>query len=116
MGNVQEIGTLFTVSKFVQSELELRLRFRHQLKEEDYKLRPDWKQHLTSQHKNYGWEHFEQFQPLPPQGRLPCTAWTWQDEACDKASSPADAENDSIWRSPASSPAKSPPAQPLPAL
>lgn len=76
-GTLQEIGTLFTASKFIQSALEDRLRFKHQLMEEDYKLRPEWKKELRPEHKNYGWEYFGQFQPAARREPLPYIGWTW---------------------------------------
>lgn len=77
-GRMQHIGTLVTVSEFVQSALETRLRFRHQLKEEDYEIHPEWKAQLTAKHKNYGWEHFERFQEDACGFPLKCTSWVWQ--------------------------------------
>jgi hypothetical protein len=57
-GPLQHIGDVVMVSEFVESELEHSLRFRHQLKEDDYALRPSWVSQLRDAHRNYGWEHF----------------------------------------------------------
>lgn len=81
-GRLETIGVIHTVSDFVESAHEARLRFRHQLKEEDYVLRPDWKAKLTAAHKNYGWEHFERFEDIAAGDTLPCTPWSWRGEVC----------------------------------
>lgn len=80
-GHQEEIGTIYTASTFIQSSLESKLRFRHQIKEEDYELRPEWKKQLTSAHANYGWEHFSKIVEKAPIGRLSFTKWMWQGDA-----------------------------------
>jgi len=78
-GHMENIGVLVTVSDFIESSLESRMRFRHHLKEDDYKLRPDWKAQLTPEHKNYGWEHFEKYSEDVGGEPLPCIQWTSYD-------------------------------------
>lgn len=74
-GPLHHIGDVVSCSKFVESSLERRLRFRHQLKEEDYEVRPQWKEALTPEHKNYGWEHLAALHALAHGTALRCTNW-----------------------------------------
>lgn len=79
-GPLQHVGDLFSASRFVESALEARLRFRHQLKEEDYLVETSWEASLTKEHANFGWEHFERQQGVPPGGPLPRSNWVIGDE------------------------------------
>ncbi|CAK9112650.1 Uncharacterized tRNA/rRNA methyltransferase MT0904 [Durusdinium trenchii] len=60
-GWLQLIGRIISASKFILepiSENLHQLRFRHQKKEEDYVLRPEWLQELNPSHSACGSEHF----------------------------------------------------------
>eukprot|EP00928_Gymnodinium_smaydae_P062853 TRINITY_DN46608_c0_g1_i1.p1 TRINITY_DN46608_c0_g1~~TRINITY_DN46608_c0_g1_i1.p1 ORF type:complete len:383 (+),score=33.05 TRINITY_DN46608_c0_g1_i1:30-1178(+) len=57
-GPLQHIGEVIMETSFIESSLEASLRFRHQLKEDDYAVMPGWKDLLTKDHVNYGWRHF----------------------------------------------------------
>eukprot|EP00931_Biecheleriopsis_adriatica_P104636 TRINITY_DN79284_c0_g1_i1.p1 TRINITY_DN79284_c0_g1~~TRINITY_DN79284_c0_g1_i1.p1 ORF type:complete len:615 (-),score=95.89 TRINITY_DN79284_c0_g1_i1:21-1865(-) len=90
-GWVQLIGRIVTASKFIRephSESMPQLRFRHQRKEEDYMLRPEWLQELNASHSACGSEHFRRLlerrqRTLAAQGGaftpdlLPCQRWVW---------------------------------------
>jgi hypothetical protein len=52
--HVQRIGRLVTTSDCVWSVADKQVVFRHQKKEEDYKLRPDWEALLQAEHANVG--------------------------------------------------------------
>lgn len=90
-GWLQLIGRIISASKFILepvSEDLHQLRFRHQKKEEDYVLRPEWLQELNRSHSACGSEHFtrlleRQQRNLSGQGgafiadTLPSSTWVW---------------------------------------
>eukprot|EP00927_Polykrikos_kofoidii_P003249 TRINITY_DN11291_c0_g3_i1.p1 TRINITY_DN11291_c0_g3~~TRINITY_DN11291_c0_g3_i1.p1 ORF type:complete len:407 (-),score=65.54 TRINITY_DN11291_c0_g3_i1:49-1098(-) len=79
-GPMQHIGDLVTASRFVESALEARLRFRHQVKEEDYVHEPNWESELTKEHVNLGWEHFSQLPADKAGEALPSARYVVADE------------------------------------
>merc|ERR1712232_1528369 len=74
-GPLDHIGDVITVPEFIESALERRLRFRHQLKEEDYSVRPEWKSQLGAEHVHFAWEHFGSLPDRVVGSWLPCTQW-----------------------------------------
>ncbi|CAK9014292.1 unnamed protein product [Durusdinium trenchii] len=90
-GWLQLIGRIISASKFILepiSENLHQLRFRHQKKEEDYVLRPEWLQELNPSHSACGSEHFtrlleRQQRTFDGQGgafvadALPSSRWVW---------------------------------------
>lgn len=78
-GPLQHIGDIITASSFIESALEAHLRFRHQLKEEDYVWRPEWESQLTDQHNNYGWDHFAKLPTSEEGSWQPCAVWQEED-------------------------------------
>lgn len=72
-----EIGRIVTVSKFVYSGVETKLRFRHQPKEEDFQIYPHWRSQMTNAHRNFGWEYFKDFAEATPDEVLPSSPWLW---------------------------------------
>lgn len=90
-GWLQLIGRIISASKFIPepaSESLHQLRFRHQRKEEDYVLRPEWLQELNGGHSACGSEHFERLlcrrdKTMAAQGGaftadpLPNARWVW---------------------------------------
>ena len=90
-GWLQLIGRIVSASKFILepvSENLHQLRFRHQKKEEDYVLRPEWLQELNPSHNACGSEHFtrlleRQQRNFSGQGgafvadTLPSSRWIW---------------------------------------
>ena len=57
---LQRVGTITTSSPFVRSAPEARLAFRHQRKEEDYEVRPEWEAGLRPEHVMLGHTLFEE--------------------------------------------------------
>lgn len=90
-GWIQPLGRIVTASKFTPEPFDRslpKLRFRHQRKEEDYMMRPEWLQELSAAHGACGSEHFERLlerrqRSMAAQGGswtpdvLPCTRWVW---------------------------------------
>jgi hypothetical protein len=60
---MQRIGKVVTTSACVQSATDGFLFFKHQKKEEDYTIRPEWKEQLTSFHKKVGGVFFDEILP-----------------------------------------------------
>jgi len=56
---MQRLGVIRTLSPVVKSGPTCPLFFKHQAKEEDYDIRPQWKESVTDVHRNAGWELFE---------------------------------------------------------
>ena len=56
---IERIGRIVTTSEFVQSTYDQQIFFKHQRKEEDYALRPDWLNDLKNIHANTGSSFFE---------------------------------------------------------
>lgn len=52
--HIQRIGRLITTSPCVWSVYDKEIFFKHQKKEDDYALMPEWEDLLTDSHKNIG--------------------------------------------------------------
>ena len=56
---LERLGVIRTASEVVRSGSSCPLFFKHQKKEEDYSLRPQWQESITDFQRNAGWELFE---------------------------------------------------------
>ena len=56
---IERVGRICTTSEFVQTTYDQQIFFKHQRKEEDYVLRPEWLEDLQTVHANTGSSFFE---------------------------------------------------------
>lgn len=81
-GGIELIGRLVTASPMVCSEYGKKVFFQHQLKEEDYELRPHWRGSLKAAHGEVGGSYFER---SINQGKFRQAASRKNTAACDNA-------------------------------